>query len=215
MEASLDLVLDTSRKGIALGIYRSGVPLDEFFEPETRGENLGETLDHALERACVSLAEIRRVLVTLGPGSFTGLRTGIAFCEGLCFSGKRSLYGISTLRALRTLSPDKGCAVVLYARSGYFYVGTETEELFVPMEGAFRKFREEKIGSFVIDRRVLETAEWKDFASAGDFAVRVSDGDEIASFVRLLDELEPSLVQRANYIQPSYYERRGAMGVVR
>ncbi len=215
MEESLDLVLDTSRKGIALGIYRSGVPLDEFFEPETRGENLGDILDRALERAEVSLADVRRVLVALGPGSFTGLRTGIAFCEGLCFSGTRSLFGVSTLRALRTLSPDENCAVVLYARTGHFYVGTETGEFFVPMEDAFRKFREEKIGSFVIDRRVLETAEWNDFASIGNFDVRVSEGNEIASFVRLFDELEPSLIQKANYIQPSYYERRGAMGVVR
>ncbi len=215
MEESLDLVLDTSRKGIALGIYRSGVPLDEFFEPETRGENLGSALDRALDRAGVSLADIRRVLVTLGPGSFTGLRTGIAFCEGLCFSGARSLFGVSTLRALRTLSPDERCAVVLYARTGYFYVGTETGEFFVPMEEAFQKFREEKTASFVIDRRVLETSEWERFASDGNLAVRVSEGSEIASFVRLLDDLEPSLVQKANYIQPSYYERRGAMGVVR
>lgn len=211
----LDLVLDTSRQGISLGIYRSGVPLDEFFEPETRGENLGQALDRSLERACVSLGDIRRVLVALGPGSFTGLRTGIAFCEGLCFSGRRSLFGVSTLRALRTLSPDENCAVVLYARTGYFYVGTKDGEFFVSAEEAFQKFREEKIVSFVVDRRVSEVPEWKDFSVSGNFSVFVSKGNEIASFVRLFDELEPSLVQKANYIQPSYYERRGAMGVLR
>ncbi len=212
---SLDLVLDTSRKGIALGIYRAGVPLDEFFEPETRGENLGGALDRALERAGVSLGDIRRVLVALGPGSFTGLRTGIAFCEGLCSSGKRSLFGVSTLRALRTLSSNENCAVVLYARTGYFYVGTRNGEFFISAEEAFQKLREEKIVSFVIDRRVSENPEWKEFVSGENFEVRISEGNEIAPFVRLFDELEPSLVQKANYIQPSYYERRGAMGVLR
>ncbi len=212
---SLDLILDTSRKGIALGIYRSGVPLAEFFEPETRGENLGQALDRSLERACVSLGDIRRVLVALGPGSFTGLRTGIAFCEGLCFSGNRSLFGVSTLRALRTLSSDENCAVVLYARTGYFYAGTKTGEFFVAYEEAFQKFREEKITSFVIDGRTSEIPEWKEFVSGENFTVRISEGNEIAPFVRLFDEVEPNLVQKANYIQPSYYERRGAMGVLR
>lgn len=215
MEESLDLVLDTSRKGIALGIYRSGISLAEFFEPETRGENLGGALDRALERAGVSLGDIRRVLVALGPGSFTGLRSGIAFCEGLCFSGNRSLYGVSTLRALRTLSSDENCAVVLYARTGHFYVGMKSGETFVPAEEAFQKFREEKNVSFVIDAHVAENPEWKAFSASGNFSVLVSEGNEIAPFVRLFDELEPSLVQKANYIQPSYYERRGAMGVLR
>lgn len=212
---SLDLILDTSRRGIALGIYRGGAPLAEFFEPESRGENIGTALDLALSRAQVSLADIRRVLVTLGPGSFTGLRTGIAFCEGLCFSGKRSLFGVSTLRALRTLSSDANAAVVLYARTGFFYVGTSSGEYFIPVEEAIRKFREEGIVSFVVDVRVPEISEWKDFVSAENFSVRVSEGNEIAPFARLFDELTSNLALKANYIQPSYYERRGAMGVVR
>lgn len=212
---SLDLILDTSRRGIALGIYRAGISLAEFFEPESRGESIGFALELALSRAQASLADIHRVLVTLGPGSFTGLRTGIAFCEGLCFSGKRSLFGVSTLRALRTLSPDANAAVVLYARTGFFYVGTASGEYFIPMEDAVQKFRRENIVSFVVDGRSSEVSEWKDFSAAGNFSVRVSEGNEIAPFARLFDELTPNLSLKANYIQPSYYERRGAMGVLR
>jgi len=211
----LDLVLDTSRKGIALGIYEAGKPVCEYFEPETRGENIGHTLDAVLDHAKVSLEDIKRVLVTLGPGSFTGLRTGIAFCEGLCFSGKRSLFGISTLKALRSLSADENVAVVLYARTGFFYVGTATEELFIPVEEAVQKFEELKIRSFVADRRSADEELFQSFVQKENANVVVSEGNEIAPFCKFFAELEPNIVQSANYIQPSYYERRGAQGVIR
>lgn len=211
----LDLILDTSRKGIALGIYDAGKPVCEHFEPETRGENLGHTLDAVLDQAKVSLDDIKRVMVTLGPGSFTGLRTGIAFCEGLCFSGKRSLYGISTLKALRSLSADENVAVVLYARTGFFYVGTQNEELFIPVEKAVQKFGELKIRSFVADRRSADEELFKSFIQKENAQLIVSEGNEIAPFCKFFTELEPNIVQSANYIQPSYYERRGAQGVIR
>ena len=61
----LDLILDTSRKGIALGIYAAGKPVCEHFEPESRGENLGRILDAVLEQAKVALDDVKRVLVTV------------------------------------------------------------------------------------------------------------------------------------------------------
>ena len=209
---NLDLVLDTSRKGIALGIYDSGKPLCERFEPESRGENLGRFLDGILQNAAFTLDDIKRVLVTLGPGSFTGLRTGIAFCEGLCFSQKRSLFGVSTLRALRSLGA-KDCVVVLFARSGFFYVGTSEAELFISVEDAVQKFAEEKRVHFVVDSRSAEEEIFQEYIREAKAEVVVSAGDEIAPFCRFFAELEPSALLRANYIQPSYYERRGAMGV--
>ena len=209
---NLDLVLDTSRKGIALGIYDSGKPLCERFEPESRGENLGRFLDGILQNAAFTLDDIKRVLVTLGPGSFTGLRTGIAFCEGLCFSQKRSLFGVSTLRALRSLGA-KDCVVVLFARSGFFYVGTSEAELFISVEDAVQKFAEEKRVHFVVDSRSAEEEIFQKYIREAKAEVVVSAGDESAPFCRFFAELEPSALLSANYIQPSYYERRGAMGV--
>lgn len=211
---SLDLILDTSRQGIALGIYSAEKAVHEFFAGDSRGENLGKALDAALAAANVSLESIRRVLVTLGPGSFTGLRTGIAFCEGLCFSGKRSLHGVSTLRALRALSPNAGAVSVLYARTGFLYVGTSASELFIPVEEAVKIFEQSNAHSFVIDSRSGEISALQDFFSAKGITPQVSDGSELAPLCRFFDEIEPSLVQKANYIQPSYYERKGAKGAV-
>lgn len=208
----LDLILDTSRKGVALGIYEGEKPLCETFDFESRGESLGAIFDRSLQRAGFSVADVSRVLVTLGPGSFTGLRTGIAFAEGLCFSGRRALYGVSTLRALRALSSDEKAASVLFARKGFLYVGTPAEELFLPVEEACRMFEASRFRDFVVEPRVLEEPALASFFEKGSFDVTLSEGKELLPFCRFFSELEPCPVQRANYIQPSYYERRGAHG---
>ncbi len=211
----LDLILDTSRKGVALGIYGGEEVLCENFNPDCRGENLGKIFDESMERMGATVEEIGRVLVTLGPGSFTGLRTGIAFCEGLCLSGERSLYGVSTLRALLSLSADPRTASILFARNGFWYVGTESGEWFLPVEEAFHHLDSLGIRSFVVDRRVAEDPVSREFFNRDGVSFVLSEGNEIAPFRRFFEEIAPSPIQRANYIQPSYYERRGAMGVVR
>ncbi|MCL2282455.1 MAG: hypothetical protein FWC26_03975 [Fibromonadales bacterium] len=117
----MDLIVDCSRKGVRLW---AGFELSE---PEAKGDELSLLID----RMNIDLEQVKRVLVTLGPGSFTGIRAGIAFCEGLCFSGKRTLHGISTLKAL---AMSYGGEVILHARANLYYVGTAESESIVKFD---------------------------------------------------------------------------------
>ena len=94
-------------------------------------------------------------------------------------------------------------------------MGTQNEELFIPVEEAVQKFEELKIRSFVADRRSADEELFKSFIQKENAQLIVSEGNEIAPFCKFFTELEPNIVQSANYIQPSYYERRGAQGVIR
>ncbi|GHV12730.1 hypothetical protein AGMMS49938_05860 [Fibrobacterales bacterium] len=78
----------------------------------------------------ISPNNIKSVLVTLGPGSFTGIRAGIAFCEGFCFAKKRNLYGVSTLHALSMHTPKP----ILHARANYYYVWENGREELVQFD---------------------------------------------------------------------------------
>jgi len=120
----MDLLVDCSRKGVNLGLYANDAYF-ELAEPEAKGSELKSLLDKLLAENKFELSRIERVLVTLGPGSFTGIRAGIAFCEGLCFSGKRTLHGISTLKALAMLH---GKEIILHARANFYYVGDAGSE---------------------------------------------------------------------------------------
>lgn len=64
---------------------------------------------------------IDRIAVTVGPGSFTGLRVGLAFAQGLGAALHRPVVGISTLDALAASVEAKTVAALIDARRGQVY----------------------------------------------------------------------------------------------
>ena len=53
-----------------------------------------------LEKAEMTLDDIDRIAVAVGPGSYTGLRIGISAVKGMCFGAEKECVGISTLEGL-------------------------------------------------------------------------------------------------------------------
>ncbi len=58
------------------------------------------SLDYLLKKARTSIKEIDLFAVSIGPGSFTGLRIGVSVVKGLAWTLKKPVAGISTLEAL-------------------------------------------------------------------------------------------------------------------
>ena len=87
---------------------------------ESHSERMLPALEWLLATLGLSLQDCAAVAVSQGPGSFTGLRAGIATAKGLAFSLGVPLFGISTLEALAANAPPGAglvCAV-LNARRG-------------------------------------------------------------------------------------------------
>jgi len=119
------LGIDTSGVNLGLAVSRKGeIIASSLTKPGLRhGEILQKRIDSFLSDANISLAELRGVSVTLGPGSFTGLRIGLAAAKGYCYALNIPLAGISTLCAgagAYTNTAEK-IAVIIDARRDEIY----------------------------------------------------------------------------------------------
>jgi len=101
------LALDTSGKAGSLAlmdkdrlIFESILNLDK-----THSETLLPTLEFMLGTAGVEIGEIGLIALTVGPGSFTGIRLGVSTVKGLSFAHRIPVVGVSALRAMASNFP--------------------------------------------------------------------------------------------------------------
>jgi tRNA threonylcarbamoyl adenosine modification protein YeaZ len=96
------LALDTTTRAGSLALVRDRRLLEVFVGDGSRTHAArlpGDLLD-CLTRHGLSLQDVDLFAVAAGPGSFTGLRIGIATIQGLAFASGRNLVGVSALEAL-------------------------------------------------------------------------------------------------------------------
>ncbi|MFN3815438.1 tRNA (adenosine(37)-N6)-threonylcarbamoyltransferase complex dimerization subunit type 1 TsaB [Brevundimonas sp.] len=87
-------------------------------------ERLGGMVRTAMASAGWSFDQLDRIAVTTGPGSFTGLRVGLAFAQGLGLALDRPVNGLSTLAALAhdaEAAPGAAVWALIDARRGQVY----------------------------------------------------------------------------------------------
>lgn len=110
-------VLDTSRGELGREVRDLG---------KGHAEQLMEVIDIAQKRAGIAYRDLGAVAVSTGPGSFTGVRVGVATARGLALALKIPAVGVSTLEALageaRAGQPGRAVFVRIDAGRGQAYV---------------------------------------------------------------------------------------------
>ncbi|HUQ04504.1 MAG TPA: tRNA (adenosine(37)-N6)-threonylcarbamoyltransferase complex dimerization subunit type 1 TsaB [Kofleriaceae bacterium] len=129
------LALDTSTLTASVAVVRATtegaveVLAEGDASPDAGGnasERLMPLVAELMERAGLRMADLDAVAVGAGPGSFTGLRIGLATAKGLAFAAEKPLWLVSSLGALAWSmeAPDDALRVpVLDARRGELYAG--------------------------------------------------------------------------------------------
>ena len=93
------LYLETSSKNCSVGISRNGklLALEELSEASfSHAEKLHPFINGVLEKAALSMTDLSGVVVGKGPGSYTGLRIGVAAAKGLWFALQMPLVGVGS-----------------------------------------------------------------------------------------------------------------------
>ena len=116
----LILSLDTTTRSGSVAIVRDGAVVHESTGDAalTHAQRLPGDLMRACDGAAVSIADVELFAVAAGPGSFTGLRIGIATIQGLAVARGRLVVPVSTLEALAMSAGAPRVAAWLDAQRG-------------------------------------------------------------------------------------------------
>lgn len=104
-------------------------------------------VEETMAKAGIAFADLDRLAVTTGPGTFTGQRVGLAFMRGLRIALKKPLTGITTLEAMAAASLSARAAAIHDARRDEAYLSlwdrgeTVLEPEVLPFADAVEKIR--------------------------------------------------------------------------
>ncbi|MCJ8520417.1 tRNA threonylcarbamoyl adenosine modification protein YeaZ [Pseudorhizobium tarimense] len=124
------LAIDTAGADCSAAVFDSGSGqvLAAVTEMIGKGhaERLMAVIDEALAKADRALSDVQRVAVVTGPGSFTGIRVGVAAARGLALALSAECVGVTTLDTLGQgyleSNPQAPLVVAMDAKRGELYV---------------------------------------------------------------------------------------------
>lgn len=192
------LSIDTAMSGVSVGVNATnGHTVSRMIET-ARGQAaiLVPTIQEALSEAQITFADVELIVTTIGPGSFTGLRIGLATARSLSLALDVPIVGLNTLDVMaRHYVPSKPLLVVLETKRQDFYArfyDTDYTPLSEPFSGEAEM--------------ILKRAPHEDFVVGGDCLERfqVSVSDEMA----LLDNwMQPDPILIAQYGLSIFHEQ--------
>lgn len=125
---SLILNIETATSVCSVALAKDGqlLGLMESNEKNSHSSILTLFIDEVIKTAGVVLSDLDGVAVSEGPGSYTGLRIGVASAKGLCYALEKPLIGVNTLQAMALGMVPPGSSM------------PETHTLYCPMIDARR-----------------------------------------------------------------------------
>ena len=98
----LILAFETSAKAASTALLEDGRLLGESYQNTglTHSQTLMVMAENLLKQCGKTVADVSAVAVAAGPGSFTGVRIGVAAAKGFAWGGELPCYGVSTLEAM-------------------------------------------------------------------------------------------------------------------
>lgn len=187
----ISLCMDSAYKNLVIGLYKDkelldGVSIEAF---KKQSETIFVELNQLLEKTNLDYKDIDRVIITDGPGSYTGIRIAMTIAKVLCTQMKKELCCISTMQLYAGM--DESANVILDARSKRAYVAHVEK------------------GQIVGQTQILEVSELESFLEANPGTL-YGDGELVqkeaskSDFLKNFIEVEPRMIENMHALVPQY-----------
>jgi len=112
---ALIIGIETATKNCSVALFKNGIVIAEkehITDSYTHSEQLTVFIQCVMESANISLNKVEAVALSMGPGSYTGLRIGTSTAKGLCYALDVPLIAISTLKAMAFSMSKNKCSAI-------------------------------------------------------------------------------------------------------
>lgn len=122
------LAIDTATQWLGVGLHNGTTVLAEvgWRTHNNHTTDLSPAVKDILFKGRITVADLQAIAVTIGPGSYTGLRIGLAMAKGLALAHNLSLLGIATLDVVAAGVPRFEGTLTAVAEAGRTRVCTAT-----------------------------------------------------------------------------------------
>jgi tRNA threonylcarbamoyladenosine biosynthesis protein TsaB len=117
---SVILAIDTATDWVGLALHDGGSILAEigWRSRRTQTVELAPAVTQLWARTGVAAADLSAVAVTIGPGSYTGLRVGLSLAKGIALPQQAPLIGVPTLDVVAAAIPRQETDLLVVAQAG-------------------------------------------------------------------------------------------------
>ena len=83
---------------------------------------LGQFVDEIFQKSVIDVNDLDAIALSIGPGSYTGLRIGLSFAKGMAFALNKPIIPINTIDSINDLIKDLNYFVILPAYKNCFFI---------------------------------------------------------------------------------------------
>lgn len=149
------LAIDTATKSIYLALVIDGVVVDSINQEGASNHSVTimPLIDQLLKKQSLTLRMIEGVLVGVGPGSYTGVRIGVAIAKMIGYLNPVEIYTFSSLALLATVSESNDILAYIDARRGNAFLASFSQN-----KGLLKVLQEDCLVNFDEYRKSLKTS---------------------------------------------------------
>ena len=182
------LAIETSSVNCSIGLAKNKELFIEHSEEENaHGKNIFSFIENLLKKSQLEKEEIDFIALSIGPGSFTGLRVGCSVAQGLAFGLQKKILPLSSLMVLAQ-------TVFLEHKAKELFIVKEAHmnDLYV---GKFIRKNNDVALPLISDVAIKKT-ELSDFISSDNKEVICSDCHDFLDYL-----IKPSLLETNNHVK--------------